>query len=89
MRLAWQAPFGQLTGVALGPDGNPVLLDKDNCIAARIANAAVSVLAGNGICLTIKSGEGGPALDAVISVRVPLTVDAKGTLYVLTRVQGF
>ena len=80
---ALDAPFGELFGLAIGPDGNPAVLDRENCIAARIANGVLSVLAGNGLCIFGQSGVGGPAVNGMISVPLSIAYDAQA-LYILT-----
>src|SRR5215471_13149320 len=63
---AIDAPLGSLGGITVDPGGNPVFVDKDNCIVARInPDATLSVIAGNGFCFD--SGENGPATSAGLS----------------------
>jgi len=82
---ATSAPLGSLTGVIVDADGNPILVDSDNCIVARIKDGVLSVVAGNGICTS--SGEGGPATSAGLDRPYSATLDKQGNLVVLGRTQ--
>jgi DNA-binding beta-propeller fold protein YncE len=87
---ALNAPLGPLWGITLDPDGNPVLVDHNNCIVAKIRpDATLSVIAGNGFCgLTfLLSGDGGPATSAKIWLPYSATYDPHGNLYVSTGFQ--
>jgi uncharacterized protein (TIGR03437 family) len=82
---ALNAPLGQLFGITLDPAGNPVVVDNDNCIVAKIRpDATVSVIAGNGFCgqTFLPSGDGGPATSAGIYSPYSATYDPAGNLYV-------
>lgn len=82
---ALDAPLGELLGVVVDADGNPIIADGKNCIVARIEKTgALTVLAGNGICQGISSGDGGPAKDAALDLPSGLGLAPNGDLYVIT-----
>lgn len=83
---ALNAPLGRVTGIAVDPTGNAILVDTDNCIAARIeTNGILTVIAGNGICTS--SGDGGPPSDAGLLNPFSVAVDAQGNVFILSATQ--
>lgn len=82
---AISAPLGTINGVTVDQAGNPILVDYDDCIVARVsADGILTVLAGNGTCLNsnVVSGDGGLATNASIGPVYSAAYDSLGNLYV-------
>jgi trimeric autotransporter adhesin len=79
---ALNAPLGFVRGIAIDPfDGNPVFADYQNCIVAKIlSNGNLSVVAGNGFCIT--TGNGGPATSAGLNTPSTVAFDTNGNMYI-------
>ena len=68
-------------GVAADASGNVYIADTGNHSLRRVdANGAISTVAGNGS--QGFAGDGGPALNALLSAPTSLAVDANGSLYI-------
>lgn len=82
---AVNAPLGQLFGLTLDRAGNPIIVDNDNCLVARVEkNGVLTVIAGNGICglSFVISGDGGPATAAGVFSPYSAAFDPAGNLYI-------
>lgn len=78
--LAIQAQLSQPLGLAVDGEGNLYIADTlNNRIRKVDAMGRISTVAGNGKAGF--SGDGGPALAAMLSRPVGLTVDAEGNVY--------
>jgi uncharacterized protein (TIGR03437 family) len=76
---ALAASFGSLTGIALDPAGNVYV--SDNCRIRKFTpNGNISTIAGTGV--QGSSGDGGPALSALLNYPRGMTFDKSGNLYV-------
>ena len=76
------APLGNVSGIAVDPtDGNPVVVDSQSCIVAKIVAGLLSVIAGNGFCF-ISTGDGGAAPSAGLYMPLSIAYDLQGNLYI-------
>lgn len=83
-RPAVNAPLGRVYGVTIDRVGNPILVDTDNCLVARVEKTGLlTVIAGNGFCgLTFAiSGNGGPATAAGVFSPYSVAFDPAGNLF--------
>ena len=79
---ALNAPLGNVSGITVDPsDGNPVVVDPQSCIVAKIKAGILSVIAGNGFC-SISSGDGGPATGASLHMPLSVVYDRLDNLYI-------
>src|SRR5690348_14672208 len=78
---AMNAPLGHLSGIAVDPQGNPVIVDPDNCMVFRIQpDGILRTIAGNGMCFG-DTGEGGPAISAALFSINSVSFDLSGNLF--------
>jgi sugar lactone lactonase YvrE len=69
------------SGIAVDPAGNIVFADTNNNRVRRIAtDGTITTVAGNGS--SGYSGDGGPALNAALSVPNGIAIDALGNIYI-------
>ncbi len=81
---ALNAPISDRLEITIDPAGNPVIVDAYNCLIERLRpDGTLSVIAGNGFCdptLITVSGNGGPAVNAQLSLPLSATYDQEGNL---------
>lgn len=72
--------------VAFDPAGNLLIADSNNnCVRRVTADGKIQTIAGQGGPLYGDSGDGGPALEAMMDYPYGLYVDAQGSIYVSDR----
>ncbi|HYL74523.1 MAG TPA: hypothetical protein VEU96_09980 [Bryobacteraceae bacterium] len=84
-KAAANAPLGRVYGLTVDRAGNPIVVDTDNCMVARVEkNGLLTVIAGNGFCgLTFAiSGNGGAATAAGVYSPYSAAFDPAGNLYI-------
>ena len=80
---ALSAVFGDLSGIAVDPNGDPVMVDADSNVVVRLnPDGTLSVIAGN--AFAFDSGDGGPARSAALSSAHSAAFDNQGNLYIGT-----
>lgn len=77
---ALKAPIGQISAVAVDPNGNLYIADPDNQLVYRVSKGTLVVVAGNG--LAGYSGDGDLAVNASLDSPSGIAVDANGNLYI-------
>jgi uncharacterized protein (TIGR03437 family) len=82
---AASASISDVMGVALDAAGNLYVADSSNRRIRKIANGAISTIAGVGV--EGFSGDGGPAANAMLGRPVALATDAAGNLYYVDSTQ--
>ena len=68
------------SGIAVDASGNVYVADSNDNLVGEVANGAVVTVAGNGGFGF--GGDGGPAIDAELSIPSGIVVDASGDLYI-------
>jgi RHS repeat-associated protein len=79
---ATAAKFSDIGGMALGPDGSLYIADRSNHRVRRVTpDGIVTTIAGNGG--GSNTGDGGPALQAQVSLPSRIAVGPDGSVYVV------
>ncbi len=78
---ALNAPFGEVTGLAVDAQGNIYVADVDNNRIFLVSrNGSIRTVAGNGV--QGFSGDGGPATSAALNNPNGVAVDLSGNLFI-------
>src|SRR5262249_4009291 len=81
---AASAQIGYVNAIAVDSAGNLFL--SDSARIRKVSGGLISTIAGNG--LSGYSGDGGPALNALLSTAAGLATDAIGNLYIADTFNG-
>ena len=78
---ATDAQLSNPTGITVDSAGNIFIADNYNCRIRKVSNGVITTIAGVGT--QGFSGDGGPAIDAQLSVPSRVAVDSAGNVYVV------
>ncbi len=83
---ATDASLTFMMGLAVNRDGDVFISDAGTCSIRKISHGIMTRVVGTGVCSSLQypegAGDGGPALDAMLSRPEGLAFDSAGNLYI-------